>query len=164
MALHKLEGTYDASRHRRRRVEPNAEGELAEVKPPLWMSASQKRVWREIIKDAPKGILRRADRRTFINYVVAAECFETATRAQNKLDEAGAAPLLGRGSAGPMISPYVKIQDRTMLIMTQLGAELGFTPTSRARLGQPEAPREPAAYSAWAELRRFPSVIQGGKA
>jgi hypothetical protein len=100
----------------------------------------------------------------FLNYVIAAERFEAAARAQNKLDETASAPLLVRGSAGAMISHYCKIMDRCTLLMTQLGAELGFSPTARARLGQPQAKREPAGDSdAWATLRRFP-VIDGGRA
>jgi P27 family predicted phage terminase small subunit len=162
IALHRLEGTLSTTRHRHRQVEPQAEGELADVQPPVWMTPGQKRVWRAIIKDAPKGVLRKADRTTFRNYVIAAERFETAARMQNKLDTTATLPLLIAGSAGLMISPYIKIMDRATIIMTQLGAELGFSPTARARLGQPQS-REPRERDAnWAALRRFP-VVAGGK-
>jgi P27 family predicted phage terminase small subunit len=162
VAVLQLEGAYRTSRHARRRAEPEGGGELADVRPPEWMTASQKRVWRQILKDAPKGILRKADRTTFRNYVIAAERFETAARMQNQLDETATTPLLLKGSAGLMISPYIRVMDRTTIIMTQLGAELGFTPTARARLGQPQ-PREPSEdNAAWAELGRFPRLV-GGK-
>ena len=54
----KLERTYDGSRHRRRQCEPAAEGNLADVDPPAWLTAEQKRAWRQAIKDAPKGVLK----------------------------------------------------------------------------------------------------------
>jgi P27 family predicted phage terminase small subunit len=161
IAVHRLEGTLVTTRHRQRQFEPKAAGELADVRPPAWMTASQKRVWRQILKDAPKGVLRKADRQMFRNYVIAAERFERAARMQNTLDATSAAPLLTRGSAGVvMISPYIKIMNRETLIMTQLGAELGFSPTARARLGQPQ-PHEPSEdNAAWAQLGRFPRLVR----
>jgi P27 family predicted phage terminase small subunit len=162
IAVHRLQGTLSTTRHRHRQAEPKAEGELADVRPPEWMTPGQKRVWRQILKDAPKGVLRKADRQMFRNYVIAAERFEVAARMQNKLDATAPAPLLTKGSAGVMISPYIKIMNRETIIMTQLGAELGLSPTARARLGQPQS-HEPREHDAnWSALRRFP-VIAGGK-
>jgi hypothetical protein len=33
------------------------------------------------------------------------------------------------------VSPYLKIMDRAVLLMARLGAEMGFSPTSRAARG-----------------------------
>ena len=163
-AMLKLQGSYRATRHARRQVEPRADGELADIAPPAWMTMSQKRHWRQILKDAPKGILRRADRRMFINYVVLTDRFETAARTQNQIDARTTTPLLARGAVGAVISPYIRIMDRCTLLMTQLGAELGFSPTARARLGRPEQQHPADDGGVWAELRRFPRlpVIEGG--
>lgn len=46
-------------------------------------------------------------------------------------------------------------------LMLQIGAELGFSPSARARLGQP-AEREPQDDSDWSTLRKFP-VVGGGR-
>lgn len=101
----------------------------------------------------------------FINYVVLADRFETAARTQNQIDAGTTTPLLARGAVGAVISPYIRIMDRCIPLMTQLGAELGFSPTARARLGQSEEQHEADDGGDWAELKRFPRfpVIESGK-
>jgi P27 family predicted phage terminase small subunit len=159
----KLEGTYDGSRHRRRQCEPAAEGDLADVDPPAWLTAEQKRAWRQTIKDAPKGVLKRADRQLFLSYVVAVARFELAVRTQNQLDAAGTTPLLTRSSTGTaMLSPYLRAMNQASALMVQLGAELGFSTSARARLGQP-AEREPQDDPVWSTLRKFPVISSGRK-
>jgi P27 family predicted phage terminase small subunit len=159
----KLAGTYDVSRHRRREREPVTEGDLADVDPPAWLSTDQKRAWRQAIKDAPKGVLKRADRQLFLNYVVAAARFEVAARTQNKLDAEAQAPLLTRSSTGTaMLSPYLRAMNQASALIVQLGAELGFSPSARARLGQP-AEYRPQDDTAWGILRKFPMVSGGRK-
>jgi len=119
IAVHRMQGTFSATRHRHRKAEPKGGGELAQVRPPEWMTASQKRVWRQLIKDSPKGVLRNADRTMFRNFVVAAERFERAARMQNQMDATQTAQLLVKGTAGAaMISPYIRIMNRETIIMT----------------------------------------------
>jgi P27 family predicted phage terminase small subunit len=153
ISLHRLEGTYNATRHAGRQHEPCAEGELAEVAPPEWMTAEQQRIWREVVAEAPKGILRRADRRLMINYVALAERFETAAKTQIALDAGKTAPLLVKGTAGTSVSPYIRIMNHCIALMTQLQGEMGFTPSARARLGTPAPPVE--AAEGFAVLRRI---------
>jgi hypothetical protein len=70
-------------------------------------------------------------------------------------------PSLVRGPpAAP--SPYLRIIDRRVFLMTRLQSELSFSPTALARLCQPEVPDERTVDSTWALLRKFP-VIAGGK-
>ena len=137
VALHRLHGTYQPSRHAYRAHEPEALGELAEVKPPSWLNTGQKRIWREVISDAPRGILQRADFRMFVNYIVLADSLETAVKAQNKVKQ------LVDADGKP--SPYLRIIRQTVEVMTRLQAEMGFTPVARSRLGTPlpSAPPEP---------------------
>jgi P27 family predicted phage terminase small subunit len=157
VAIHKLQGSYQRVRHAKRAQEPHAEGALAECAPPEWMTADQQRIWREVIAEAPKGILRQADRRMMINYVVLADRFETAARTQIALDAKSTAPLLVRGAAGTAISPYVRIMNQCTALMTQLQGEMAFSPSGRARLGQPQAPGlDEAAY------RRFEVIAPDG--
>jgi len=56
--LHHLEGTYQRVRHDRRAVEPEAPGDLAELKAPKWLTERQRAIWDDVIKRAPRGILR----------------------------------------------------------------------------------------------------------
>jgi phage terminase small subunit len=50
-----------------------------------------------------------------------------------------------RGTPAVLVSPYVRIMNQATLLMNTLQAELGFTPSARARLGVPDLPGgEPA--------------------
>jgi len=141
-----LEGTYDASRHARRAREPQADGDLADCRAPDWMTDNQRRLWAELLADAPKGLLRRADRQLFTNYVVLADRFERAAIAQNALDARSSAPMLMRGQPSVVVSPYIRVMNQATVLMNTLQAELGFTPSARARLGVADLPdddREP---------------------
>jgi phage terminase small subunit len=161
IATHRLEGTYDASRHARRAIEPQAPGSLADIRPPPWMTRRQKAIWAEALKDAPVAVLGRIDRFLFQRWVVLADAWEKAAIAQNKVDENASAPLLSR--AGPVVqaSPYLGIMNRTALVMGRLEAELGFTPSARASLGVPGggfADSEPANVH-----ERFDVVLPNGQ-
>jgi phage terminase small subunit len=165
VAIHRLQGTYQRVRHDRRAQEPAAPGELSECAPPAWLSDNQRRrLWGELLADAPKGLLRRADQRLFAQYVVLIDYFERAVIAQNALDAESRVPLLMRGQQSVAISSYVRLVSGLVPLLDSLQSELGFTPTARARFGVPAAPIEPLEppSEAWAELRRFP-VISGGR-
>ena len=73
-------------------------------------------------------------------------------------------PMVVRASAGILLSPHLRIIDRTLLLLIRMQSELGFTPTSRARLKDDDLPPASGAAEAdrWASLRVFP-VIDGGK-
>jgi P27 family predicted phage terminase small subunit len=163
VALHRLAGTYNVTRHGPRATEPQAPGDLRDEKPPRWLSARQRAIWRDIVKRAPP-VLRPIDRELLAQYVELVDRHQRAAAQQAKLDAGEGLPLLIRGAAGLLPSPYLGIMTRASLVMVRLAAEMGFTPSGRARLGQPEAPRPPADDNgAWSQLRRFP-VIAGGKA
>jgi P27 family predicted phage terminase small subunit len=164
VALHRLAGTYNTTRHGPSAAEPQAPGDLRSEKAPKWLSARQRAIWRDIVKRAPLGVLRPIDRELLAQYVELVDRHQRAAAAQAKLDAGDGLPLLIRGISGLVPSPYLGIMTRASSVMVRLAAEMGFTPSGRARLGQPEAPRAPAAGDdTWASLRRFP-VIEGGKA
>jgi P27 family predicted phage terminase small subunit len=163
VSLHRLEGTFDASRHARRAAEPAAPGELAGMRPPEWMTKRQRVIWSSVLGRAPKGLLRAIDYEVFAQYIELVDRYERAIAAQAQLDARNPeAPMLVKGSTGVVMSPYIRIIDRTVLLMARLQSELGFTPVGRARLGEPDKPREPTGSDSWGVLRTFP-VIQGGK-
>jgi len=56
--LHHLEGTYQRVRHDRRAVEPEAPADLAELRAPKWLTERQRAIWADVVKRAPRGILR----------------------------------------------------------------------------------------------------------
>ena len=164
--LHRLEGTYQATRHgARTTVEVTPEGELSERNPPEWMTESQKGHWRRIIANVPYGILRNLDMETFGNYIVTWDRFQRACEAQNRLDEGKIYPFVRRGPNGsPVESAFIGIMNRSSLLLIRYAAEMGFTPSARARLAsdgfEPAKPEQPA--NSWSRIGNF-GVITGSK-
>jgi phage terminase small subunit len=99
------------------------------------MTDNQRRLWGELLADAPHGLLRRSDRQLFTNYVVLADRLERAAVAQNALDAVAAAPMLMQPAG--TVSPYIRIMNQATMLMNALQGELGFTPSARARMGVP---------------------------
>jgi len=132
--LHRMEGTYQPSRHAYRVHEPQPPGELAGAAPPRWLTVRQKRLWRDILERAPKGVLRLADLEAFAGYVLHIDIMiETAKKqAQLALVDSDGKP-----------SPYLRLLRQTAEVMSKLQAELGFTPVARTRLGGSQAAADP---------------------
>jgi phage terminase small subunit len=97
--LHKLQGTFNATRHGRGRAgEPIAEGDLHS--PPRDLTPAQKDVWRYAIRHAPRGLLKRIDRDVLAIWCEARDRWNTARLMQAKLDESGELKLLIKGPLG----------------------------------------------------------------
>jgi hypothetical protein len=60
--IHKLHGTYNATRHgrNRSRFASRQNGDL--IAPPDWFTASQRDGWRYVVESAPPGLLQPLDR------------------------------------------------------------------------------------------------------
>ena len=107
--------------------------------PPAHLTAQQKRDWRLIVKNAPRGVLTAADKAPLLAWVVA---YDTHREAMRGIQREG---LLTVGSTGsPVRHPYVAIQDKQAEIMIRASAELGFTPSARSRVAAAAA-SEPRA-------------------
>jgi P27 family predicted phage terminase small subunit len=156
--LHRIEGTFRPDRHDSR-VEPEAPGSLNGVRPPSWMSRRHRQLWREILADAPHALLRRIDRQLLVNYVELVERHERAAKAQSKIDATATTPLLSRNGGVVTVSPYVRIMNHCVLLMTKLQSEMGFTPSARASLGVPmlPTPQEPTSPH-----QRFDTILPDG--
>jgi phage terminase small subunit len=103
--LHKLRGTFRATRHRARDGEPQPNGRLSAV-PPKWMTELQGQYWTAAVEGAPPDLLRVIDGATLAIYAVAAALHQQATE-----DAAGARLLRAIGELGfspssrPKLSP-----------------------------------------------------------
>jgi phage terminase small subunit len=129
----RLQGTFRKHRHDRRAHEPQPAGEISE-KPPHWMLERQKRLWREAVAEAPRGILRQIDGKLLTAFVLHTDVTIEVGKAQNKT-----AKLLdaeGRPSA------YLRLLRQHTEMMIALGAQLGFSPIARTRLATVEPPPE----------------------
>lgn len=109
--------------------EPQPVGDL--IDPPEWLSDTQKDVWRYAIEHAPKGLLKMLDLSMLVTWVVACDYHRDATERVNKRGLVIRSPVKGE----PMQNPYLAVVNRQSQIMQKAAAEMGFTPTSRARIG-----------------------------
>lgn len=150
-----MQGTFHPSRHAGREVEAEAPGDLATRPPPEWMTATQREFWTETLVDAPQGILRRADWPLFAAYCEVWDRYTRLVQAQQRLDAGLDLPFLVKGSAGPVISPYLRACNQCLVLLVRYAAELGFSPAARAQLGRPADDREDDGADEWAALRKL---------
>jgi hypothetical protein len=143
VALHRLAGTYYATRHGSRAAEPPAPGELRDEKPPRRLSARQRAIWRDILKRAA-GVA--GDRPRGPGAVVSSSSTaisgQRAAAAQAQLDAGEGLPLVVRDPSGLVPWPYLGIMTRTSLVMVRLARGDGLH-AERAR--QARAARGAAA-------------------
>jgi len=163
--LHKLQGTFNVTRHRGR-IEPQASGDLSSKPPPDFFTDTQRELWTDALLDAPAGVLARIDWGLLVAYIETLDRYFRAIEAQRALDRGQQLPFLTKGKNGPITSPFIRIMNHCIALNARLAAEMGFTPSGRARIGAlrgiaDEAPQ--AADDAWAQMRQF-RLIQGDKA
>jgi P27 family predicted phage terminase small subunit len=158
--LHKLMGTYNVTKHGRDRMgEPIAVGNLADTRPPSWMSAEEVATWDYALSHAPVGIVKCIDLSVFAVWVVAEVQHRVAAARQHALDERSDYPLLYRDKTGALVpSPYLGVMDRAAVRLMKAADHLGFSPASRPRLAT-GIPNEPAEDSPWARFK----VIRGDR-
>ena len=150
--LHKLQGTYNVTDHRGRAHEPVAPGPLTD--PPPWLDAAAREVWVSALRDAPANVLGRLDGQLLANYCELVIRHRRAVLAQRALDANGGPPSLAQTTDGNWkISAHVHVIDRCVAAMLRLQSEMGFTPSSRARLSTPPAPEQDPALDSINRLR-----------
>ncbi len=126
--------------------EPRAEGELSAADAPSWLTPSQRESWAYAVQHAPKKILSSIDRGVLAVWVVAED---THAIAAAKVAMTG---MLAKSPKGyPMNNPYLSILNRQAIIMMRAAAELGFSPSARARL----VSGEPLPESEWDAISRM---------
>jgi P27 family predicted phage terminase small subunit len=98
---------------------------------PEHFDEDQRQVWDTVLANAPPGMLKAIDAGTLEVWVVAHCMHRKAVRAQARFGLVIPAP----NTRLPIQSPYIPIINRQGLIMLRAAAELGFSPTSRPRVG-----------------------------
>jgi P27 family predicted phage terminase small subunit len=119
----------DESKMRRNPNEPQIERDLN--KPPKWMSKPAAAIWRATVKLCPAGMLKVADESTMATYCEAEALRRKATAALNKPGQK--LTVLSPTKREPMQNPLMYVVNKQAQIMMKAAAELGFTPTARAR-------------------------------
>lgn len=104
---------------------------------PDWLTPEQKLDWNYAIANAPRDVLKRIDKSILAGFVIAADTHRQASI------EAARSGLLIRSPKQilPMQNPYLPIMNRQMMLMLRAAAELGFTPSARARIDAGNPPR-----------------------
>jgi P27 family predicted phage terminase small subunit len=111
------------------KAEPQLDADIG--KPPSWLSKPAQVLWRSLVKRCPSGMLKLVDEPTLATYCEA-ECLRRkATAALNKPGQK--LTVLSPTKREPMQNPLMYVVNKQAQIMMKAAAELGFTPTSRAR-------------------------------
>ena len=100
---------------------------------PEHFDEDQRAAWAYALEHAPPGMLKMIDAGVLECWVVAHCYHRRAVRAQAVQ---GSTLLVRTPNTRQLVqSPYLPIINRQALIMSKLAAELGFSPTSRPRVG-----------------------------
>ncbi len=106
------------------------------IRAPSWLTGAQKAIWRRATANLPEGVLGQADRELLIVWCVTTDLYETAVRMQATLDASSRNPLLIRSKKNgePIESPYLRVMHKHSQTLIRVASELGFSPTSRAKI------------------------------
>lgn len=118
-----------AEREAREQAETKIRGALAEIKPPRWLSASQKKRFRLFVQQmAELDILTILD----ANYLARYVCFEERYVAINEMMETQEFTIDGK------INPLLVEQRQVHTQMEKLETKLGMNPSDRLRFMRPQ--------------------------
>jgi P27 family predicted phage terminase small subunit len=129
-------------RLRKRQIE--APGDLSEA--PEWFTEDQRTMWQYAVANAPRGVLRGADKAVLAAFIVAQDIHEKASIAMQQ----SALLVKSPKQELPMQNPYLPIINRQYQLMVRGAAELGFTPCSRARIEN--GTEQPAVHDPWEDV------------
>ena len=125
--IKRIKGTLQLSRTHP--SEPKPAGTLAE--PPAYMNDGAQAAWRYAIECAPPNLLTRLDRSVLEIWACAADLYRQAQQGLQTTGLLVPAPVSGV----PMVSPYLSIANKQAQVMTRAAIEMGFTPSSRSKVG-----------------------------
>src|SRR5262245_11189155 len=131
-ALRELHGNTRKEAKNVRAHEPIPIGEL--IDPPETMTESQQERWRFYIEHTPRGMLKHIDRSALASLIIAED---TLMKANEMLSKTG---LLISGDYGPRPNPLLGIMHKAQMTILRACSEIGYSPTSRPRIGQLSAP------------------------
>ena len=96
---------------------------------PSDLSPEAKKYWKQIVKNAPLGLLRACDTHALKRYVIALCIYKKAVDDLEKSNS-----IIRSKNGTPIHNPHLGILNRQTDILLRLESEFGFTPSARARL------------------------------
>jgi P27 family predicted phage terminase small subunit len=100
---------------------------------PAHLSAIERRLWADVLRSMPIGLITRADEGCLERYVIAWARFMDATKIIK------AEGLTVSSPYGPIRHPLLATQNIAAMEMHRAGSELGLSPVARARMASPDA-------------------------
>lgn len=114
--------------------EPKPIGDVTPDTAPEHFDADQRAAWAYALHHAPPGMLKMIDAGVLECWVVAHCYHRQAVKLQAQMGTRGL--VVRTPNTRQLVqSPFLPIINRQALIMSKLAAELGFSPTSRPRVG-----------------------------
>jgi P27 family predicted phage terminase small subunit len=101
--------------------------------PPEWFDDEQRAQWHYAIENASPGLLTGTDREVLVVWTVASVEHARAAQEVRKLGQ-----VVKTKEGNAIQNPFLPVVNRQALIMLRAGAEMGFSPSSRASIGRGE--------------------------
>jgi P27 family predicted phage terminase small subunit len=101
-------------------------------KPPTRLKPDERRLWADVVRSLPVGLLGRADEGVIERYVVAWARFIDATAQIHRIG------LMVQSPMGPIRNPLLVVQNVAAKEMHAAGSEIGLSPVARARMASPQ--------------------------
>lgn len=124
--------------------EPQYDGALGD--PPAHLTQDQRVIWRNVLREAAKGLLKTVDEAVVAQYCVSYDILQKC----NLSMAAAGGPVVrstrtdadGIELVEVNVSPEVQVIQKQHVVLLRCAAEMGFTPSSRGRLHL-EDPKDP---------------------
>jgi len=115
---------------------PGKRGSVADIEapglicdPPPWFDSEMRREWDATLSVMPPNLLRAADQWLVVQFVAACVEYIAAVKRVRELGQ-----VIETKNGNLIQNPHLSIMNRQGERMQSLGAEMGFSPTSRASL------------------------------
>jgi P27 family predicted phage terminase small subunit len=131
---------------------PEGVGELWAA--PEWMDDDQRTQWRWAVLKSPPGLLTETDREC-----LAIWCCASVEYAKAIVEVRRAGQIVKTKEGKLITNPYLPLANRQAFIMLRTGAEMGFSPASRAAIGAVRG--APVAAAGFGRSSKLTNYIEG---
>jgi P27 family predicted phage terminase small subunit len=94
-------------------------------------------IWRNIVREAAKGLLRSCDEAVLAQYCISYDILQSCNRSMSERGGAVTATSVtvdGVETLDIQVAPEVQVIQKQHVVLIRSASEMGFTPSSRGRL------------------------------